>query len=95
MKRSLFLSLVFALCLSGVVPASGRAAADSTYEDMKMLVEVLNLIRDNYVQDIETRKIVYGAASGMVRRQMPSRKAASGKGKRTMKRNRRRNASSI
>jgi len=47
-------------------PAPARAAT-STYEDMKMLVEVLNLIRDNYVQDVETKKIVYGAASGMLR----------------------------
>ena len=44
-----------------------RSAADQTYEDMKMLVEVMNLIRDNYVQDIETKKLVYGAAAGMVR----------------------------
>ncbi len=43
------------------------AAADQTYEDMKMLVEVMNLIRDNYVQPIENKKLVYGAASGMVR----------------------------
>src|SRR5882672_4847179 len=44
-----------------------RSAADQTYEDMKMLVEVMNLIRDNYVQDVETKKLVYGAASGMVK----------------------------
>src|ERR1700674_4305972 len=44
-----------------------RSAADQTYEDMKMLVEVMNLIRDNYVQDIETKKLVYGAAAGMVK----------------------------
>ncbi len=44
-----------------------RSAADQTYEDMKMLIEVMNLIRDNYVQEIETKKLVYGAAAGMVR----------------------------
>ncbi len=44
-----------------------RSAADQTYGDMKMLIEVMNLIRDNYVQEIETKKLVYGAASGMVR----------------------------
>src|SRR4051794_7356795 len=44
-----------------------RSAVDQTYEDMKMLVEVMNLIRDNYVQDIDTKKLVYGAAGGMVR----------------------------
>ncbi len=44
-----------------------RSAADQTYEDMKMLIEVMNLIRDNYVQEVETKKLVYGAAAGMVR----------------------------
>jgi carboxyl-terminal processing protease len=44
-----------------------RSAADQTYEDMKMLVEVMNLIRDNYVQDVDTKKLMYGAASGMVK----------------------------
>jgi len=44
-----------------------RSAGDQTYEDMKMLIEVLNLIRDNYVQEIDIKKLVYGAASGMVR----------------------------
>src|SRR5450631_2881734 len=44
-----------------------RSAADQTYEDMKMLIEVMNLIRDNYVQEVETKKLVYGAATGMVR----------------------------
>src|SRR5580765_8182100 len=44
-----------------------RSAADQTYEDMKMLIEVMNLIRDNYVQEIDVKKLVYGAATGMVR----------------------------
>ncbi len=58
-----------ALCVGLLVlchPAV-RSAADQTYEDMKMLVEVMNLIRDNYVTEVEARKLVYGAASGMVR----------------------------
>src|ERR1700730_18518259 len=44
-----------------------RSAADQTYEDMKMLIEVMNLIRDSYVQEVETKKLVYGAAAGMVK----------------------------
>ncbi len=44
-----------------------RSAADQTYESMKMLVEVLNLIKDNYVEEVQAKKVVYGAASGMVR----------------------------
>jgi carboxyl-terminal processing protease len=63
------ITLLAGLCLFAVLVGQPlvRSAADQTYEEMKMLVEVLNLIRDNYVQEIETRKLVYGAASGMVK----------------------------
>ena len=44
-----------------------RSAGDQTYEDMKMLIEVLNLIRDKYVQEIDVKNLVYGAAAGMVK----------------------------
>jgi len=44
-----------------------RSAADQTYEDMKMLIEVMNLVRDNYVQDVDVKNLVYGAAAGMVK----------------------------
>ena len=44
-----------------------RSAADQTYEDLKMLVEVLNLIKDNYVEEVDPKKLIYGAATGMVK----------------------------
>ncbi len=44
-----------------------QSAVDQTYEDMKMLVEVINLIKDNYVKEVDTRALVYGAAGGMVK----------------------------
>ena len=44
-----------------------RSAADQTYTDVKMLLEVMNLIRDNYVQEVDIKKLVYGAATGMVK----------------------------
>ena len=44
-----------------------RAAADQTFDDLKMLVEVMNLIKDNYVEEVDTKKLIYGAATGMVR----------------------------
>src|SRR5437660_166183 len=62
MKVTLPVLAVLLLFCSPVV----RSAADQTYEDMKMLVEVMNLIKDNYVQEVDTKKLVYGAASGMV-----------------------------
>jgi len=65
-RRSMkwFVPTVFALML--LLSPAVRSAVDQTYEDMKMLVEVLNLIKDNYVQDIDTKKLVYGGAAGMV-----------------------------
>src|SRR4051812_40580433 len=62
LKWSLILSVVLLVGLHPIV----RSAADQTYESMKMLVEVLNLIKDNYVEEVDTKKIVYGAAAGMV-----------------------------
>src|ERR1041385_5553122 len=66
-RRHMALSLPLLAALLLFCSPALRSAADQTYEDMKMLVEVLNLIKDNYVQEIETKKLVYGAASGMVR----------------------------
>jgi carboxyl-terminal processing protease len=47
--------------------ASPKTPADNTYEQMKLLVDVLGYIQDNYVEEVDTQKLVYGAASGMVR----------------------------
>src|ERR1043165_6320835 len=66
-RRSFKLSLVLAAGLLLLCNPSVRSATDSTYENMKMLVEVMNLIKDNYVEEIDSHKLVYGAASGMVK----------------------------
>jgi carboxyl-terminal processing protease len=47
--------------------ATPKAAADNTYEQMKLLVDVLGYIQDNYVEEVDSQKLVYGAATGMVR----------------------------
>ncbi len=66
-RRPIFLTISLLAALLVFCTPVLRSAADQTYEDMKMLIEVMNLIRDNYVQEIETKKLVYGAAAGMVR----------------------------
>jgi|CXWL01.1.fsa_nt_gi carboxyl-terminal processing protease len=43
------------------------ANADKTYEQLKLLVDVLGFVQDNYVDDPDTQQLIYGAASGMVR----------------------------
>ncbi|MBI4056387.1 MAG: S41 family peptidase [Elusimicrobia bacterium] len=42
-------------------------AIDRTYEQLKILVDVLDYIKENYVEEMDTQKLVYGAANGMVR----------------------------
>ncbi|MFA6002603.1 MAG: S41 family peptidase [Elusimicrobiota bacterium] len=42
-------------------------AQDQTYEQLDLLVDVLNYIQENYVDESEPQKLIYGAASGMVR----------------------------
>jgi carboxyl-terminal processing protease len=62
-KISIAITAVLLLFCDPVV----RSAADTTYEDVKMLVEIMNLIKDNYVTEVDSHKLVYGAAAGMVR----------------------------
>ena len=50
----------------GILPRA-QAASEKTYEQLKVLVDVLNYIQDNYVDEADTQKLIYGAASGMVR----------------------------
>ena len=60
--------LAAGLVLGGTLALPGaRAAADKTYEQLKILVDILDLIRENYVDDVDTTKLIYGAAAGMVR----------------------------
>jgi carboxyl-terminal processing protease len=42
-------------------------AVDQTYQQLKVIVDVMELIKENYVDEIDTQKLIYGAAAGMVR----------------------------
>lgn len=55
------------LFVAATLAAAPAGAADKTYEQMKLLVDVLGYVQDNYVDEEDTQKLVYGAASGMVR----------------------------
>ncbi len=44
-----------------------QAGVDRTYEQLKILVDILDYIRDNYVEEVEVTKLIHGAASGMVK----------------------------
>ena len=63
MKRHL---IATALVVALAVRPATAANTDKTYEQLKLLVDVLGYIQDNYVDEPEAQKLIYGAASGMV-----------------------------
>jgi carboxyl-terminal processing protease len=67
-KNSLKISLivVFALFMGMVTPKIFYAI-DLTYQQLKVLIDVISIVKDHYVDDIDTQKLIYGAAEGVVR----------------------------
>lgn len=67
-------TLAAALLLMGVVgfafsrqePAA-QATADDTYKNLEIFTEVLRRIQDNYVEERDSKDLIYGAIKGMVR----------------------------
>ncbi len=45
---------------------SAKAAVDSTYDQLKLLVDVMGIIRENYVEERDTKSLLTGAINGMV-----------------------------
>ncbi|MBU2530562.1 MAG: S41 family peptidase, partial [Elusimicrobia bacterium] len=64
--KKLSLIMVMSLCIGLLFPYVNYAV-DKTYQQLKVLVDVLEIISENYVEQIDTQKLVYGAARGMVK----------------------------
>ncbi|MBP5287809.1 MAG: PDZ domain-containing protein [Elusimicrobiales bacterium] len=62
--RRLF-SVTVAAFFIGVAFPYVNHAMDKTYEGLKILIDVMTLIRNNYVETVEPKKLIYGAAKGM------------------------------
>lgn len=68
MRNNRFLAASLAVLFAFVPSAKAEPkAVDKTYEQLKVLVDVLDYIQQNYVDEPETQKLIYGAATGMVR----------------------------
>ncbi|MBI4350749.1 MAG: S41 family peptidase [Elusimicrobia bacterium] len=63
-RKLVFISLS-ALAIGAVFPYA-NFALDQTYQHLKVIVDVLELIKESYVEQIDPQKLVYGAAKGMV-----------------------------
>ncbi len=58
----------FGVALGSValVGAVGSVAASTRYDDLSLFTNVLNLVRRNYVEDVEERTLIHGAVQGML-----------------------------
>ena len=63
--RKIILVTLSALVIGAVFPYV-NFALDQTYQQLKVIVDVMELIKDSYVEQIDPQKLVYGAAKGMV-----------------------------
>ena len=61
-----FLSGVVAAAVASVVAGTVGSVAATRYEDLSLFTSVLNLVRRNYVEDIDETRLVRGAVRGML-----------------------------
>ncbi len=71
MRKSFVLPLIICLFLSGIFIgryAMGEAKSDnnSMYEKLKIFSDAVAIIQNNYVEDVSSEKLVYGAIKGML-----------------------------
>lgn len=61
-------SIKFAVVVFMLVFVSNvYAKADETYDALKMMIDVMELIKNNYVEETDSKKLVMGAINGVVR----------------------------
>jgi carboxyl-terminal processing protease len=61
-----FLSGVVAAAVTSVVAGTVGSHAASRYEDLSLFTSVMNLVRKNYVEEIDETRLVRGALRGML-----------------------------
>lgn len=69
MKRivSFLCAAITAVAISYSVIPPVRASVDRTYDQLKLLVDVMGLIQDSYVESKDNKTLIVGAISGMVK----------------------------
>jgi len=59
----LFLSIVFG---GDVKVSQEKKWEDNPYKNLELLIDALNIIKENYVEPVENKKLIYGALKGML-----------------------------
>ena len=68
-NKKIALALVTVTLLAGFlfIGAQPRCAAEGNdYESIELFTDVLSLVKKSYVEDVDTKKLIYGAINGML-----------------------------
>jgi len=60
------LTLLITLSLGTALSARMTVKAAESYESLKIFSEILSIVQKNYVEDAETKDLIYGAVKGML-----------------------------
>ncbi len=50
-----------------LVAAPARAGSDNTYKKLDVFSQVLHYVQNSYVEDVDSKPLVYGAIRGMLK----------------------------
>jgi carboxyl-terminal processing protease len=64
-KGVIFAGTLVLLVFTGGVQ-HGTTAIEDTYEKLKVFTEILSLVQSNYVDDVNSKELIYGAIKGML-----------------------------
>lgn len=58
---------VIGICIATVVGVAAMATAKDRYQDLQLFTKVLNLVQKYYVEEVDTKRLIYGGIKGMLR----------------------------
>ncbi len=66
-RWTLVLAFAFVSVIVGLSSQTLRAAAEERYQELQLFAKVLNLVQQYYVEEVDTKKLIYGGIKGMLR----------------------------
>jgi carboxyl-terminal processing protease len=66
-RWTIVLGVLLAAAVAFMTTNSGRAVAEERYQELQLFAKVLNLVQQYYVEEVDTKKLIYGGIKGMLR----------------------------
>jgi len=68
MKRWTLVAIIAIAALAGALTTKpGKVFAEERYQELQLFAKVLNLVQQYYVEEVDTKKLIYGGIKGMLR----------------------------